>query len=294
MFSPQDVVINEFFIENKGENAEFTAEEKMLIRENDVRRLKKMRYYCNTTDCLREYMLNYFGEYTNKTDCGNCCNCMAEFEEKEVTQTCMFIIEAIEKTGQRFGAGVIVSLLRGERKPKLAGYKLERYDVFGCCSQMTEAFLKAVIEQMLLKEYLTETNDMYKVLKLAEDSEKLINEEELFYMKWSERKAVAEKSRQRPGRNAGKNNIISLNAKGMALFERLKAVRFELARTEHVPPYIIFSDKTLVDMCVRLPFTREEMLAVNGVGENKYDRYGIRFMQEIIDYTDAVKENYRV
>lgn len=290
LYSPQDVMINEFLIENKGQNAEFTEDELALIKENDIRRLRAMRFYCNTKDCLREYMLNYFGEYSGKSDCGNCSNCTAAYEEMEVTDICEDIIRAVTECRGRFGANVIIGTLRGENKAKLRTYGVSRLACYGVRKGVSEALLKSVFEEMLLKEYLTESNDIYRLIRTTPAAQELLSGETHIYIKWSEKKEAAKEART--VRKASNRRSDILNTKGLALFDELRRLRTEIAREENLPPYIIFSDKTLVDMCVKLPFTRAEMLTVTGVGENKYERYGIRFMQCIIDYTDAKKEKY--
>mgnify|MGYP005892988485 FL=1 len=275
LFSPQDVIINEFLIENKGENNEFTEEERKAVHDNDIRRLKKMRYYCSTKECLREYMLNYFGEYSGKDDCGNCSNCSAVFEEKDVTNTASAIIKTIKECHERFGTSVITGTLRGENKAKLRSYGVDRYSTFGMCRQMSESFIKGVIDKMLLDGYLRETDDMYRLLKLTETSDMLISGEEHLIMKWSERKEEFKKEKRTPK---------SLDADGLMLFERLRMLRIDIARNENVPPYIVFSDKALTDMCIKRPHTKAEMLNVNGVGENKYERYGKEFLKCIKEH----------
>ena len=150
-YSPQDVVIHEFLIEQKGQNTEFTQDDLDVIRENDIRRLNKMRFYCATKECLREYMLNYFGEYTNRRECGNCGNCNASFEEKDVTVLCRDMIACIRESGQRYGMGVIMGILRGSNTAKLKSYGVSRYETFGIQSKTSEAQLKAVAEELLLK-----------------------------------------------------------------------------------------------------------------------------------------------
>lgn len=275
LFSPQDVIINEFLIENKGENNEFTEEERKAVHDNDIRRLKKMRYYCSTKECLREYMLNYFGEYSGKDDCGNCSNCSAVFEEKDVTNTASVIIKTIKECHERFGTSVITGTIRGENKAKLRSYVVDRYSTFGMCRQMSESFIKGVIDKMLLDGYLRETDDMYRILKLTETSDMLISGEEHLIMKWSERKEEFKKEKRTPK---------SLDADGLMLFERLRMLRIDIARNENVPPYIVFSDKALTDMCIKRPHTKAEMLNVNGVGENKYERYGKEFLKCIKEH----------
>ena len=288
-YSPQDVMIAEFLIENKGENSEFTEEELELVKENDIKRLNKMRFYCATKNCLREYMLNYFGEYTNKHDCGNCANCNTVYEEKDVTDICEDIIKCITESNERYGMNVIIGALRGSNTARLRSYRVDRWKCFGIRKEIREAMLKNIVEELLLQGYLTETNDIYRIIKLTPECEEILTGDVTITCKWSERKEEAKSTKIRKKKN-GKAEI--LNAKGLALFDKLRARRMELAREENLPPYIIFSDKTLVDMCVKLPFTKDEMLEVTGVGENKYNRYGEQFIQEIVDFTDAVKDIY--
>lgn len=285
-YSPQDVMINEFLIENKGQNSEFTQEELELIKENDIKRLNKMRFYCSTKECLREYMLNYFGEYTRRQDCGNCGNCTASYEEKDVTDICIDVISCIQESGQRYGMNVIVGILRGSNTAKLKSYGVNRYASFGKRSSISEAMLKSIIEEMLFKEYLTETPDIYRIIKLDKSCEEILDGTTKILCKWSERKEAV-KETQTKSKKPGA--AIDLTPKELTLFGELKKLRLAIAREENMPPYIIFSDKTLADMCRKLPFTKEEMLSVNGVGENKYTRYGERFIQCIVDCTDAVR-----
>ena len=176
---------------------------------------------------------------------------------------------------ERFGTSVITGTIRGENKAKLRSYGVDRYSTFGMCRQMSESFIKGVIDKMLLEGYLRETDDMYRILKLTETSDMLISGEEHLIMKWSERKEEFKKEKRTPK---------SLDADGLMLFERLRMLRIDIARNENVPPYIVFSDKALTDMCIKRPHTKAEMLNVNGVGENKYERYGKEFLKCIKEH----------
>ena len=150
------------------------------------------------------------------------------------------------------------------------------------CRQMSESFIKGVIDKMLLDGYLRETDDMYRLLKLTETSDMLISGEEHLIMKWSERKEEFKKEKRTPK---------SLDADGLMLFERLRMLRIDIARNENVPPYIVFSDKALTDMCIKRPHTKAEMLNVNGVGENKYERYGKEFLKCIKEHENQDGDN---
>ncbi len=288
-YSPQDVMISEFLIENKGENTEFTEDELMLIKENDIKRLAKMRFYCTTKECLREYMLNYFGEYTGKHECGNCSNCNTVYEEKDVTDICIDIINCIKESNQRYGMNVIIGTMRGSNTARLRSYRVDRLKSYAIRKDVSEAVLKSIVEELLLQDYIIETNDVYRILKLTPECANILDGSARIICKWSPSKEKVANT-QIKAKKDRRSDI--LNSKGLALFDELRALRMDIARQENMPPYIIFSDKTLVDMCIKLPFTKEEMLSVNGVGDNKYQRYGEKFIQKIVDYTDAVKDKY--
>ena len=149
--------------------------------------------------------------------------------------------------------------------------------------------LKCIVEELLLQDYLIETNDVYRILKLTSECDGILDGSTRIICKWSPSKEKTSETQIKPKKDR-RSDI--LNSKGLALFDELRALRMDIARQENMPPYIIFSDKTLVDMCIKLPFTKEEMLLVNGVGENKYQRYGEQFIQKIVDCTDAVKDKY--
>ncbi len=291
LYSPQDVLLNEFLVENKGQNTEFTEEERALIRENDMRRLKAMRFYCATKDCLRSYMLSYFGERGVKARCENCGNCGADYEEKDVTLICKDIICAVQECRGRYGANVIIGTLRGENNAKLRTYGVNRLEHYGAQRGASEILLKNTLEEMLIKGYLSESSDIYRVLRVMPAAQDVSDGKVKVLLKWNGQQDGTKKARASVSAAKGKQQTM-LTGKGMALFDRLRKLRMEIAREEKIPPYIVFSDSTLVDMCIRLPFTKSEMLSVNGVGENKYARYGVRFLQCILDYTDAKKEKY--
>lgn len=280
LYSAQDVVINEFLIDRKGENTEFTEDELELIHENDIRRLNKMRYYCTTKNCLREYMLNYFGEYSGKEDCGNCSNCTAVYEDRNVTDICKRIIYCINECRGRYGANVIAGTLHGDRNAKLKSYNVDMLTSFGMCRDVNSALIKSAIEELVMRGFITETQDMYRLLGNTPESEEIVNGNTQVIIKWSQRKSEAktDKLRARPKKIS---TTVSLDAAGMVLFEKLRQLRLEIAKEENMPPYIIFSDKTLVDMCAKSPSNKDEMLHVSGVGENKYQRYGKRFIDAI-------------
>lgn len=219
LYSPQDIMINKFFIEHREPNPDIDAEEQARLMILDKRRLNAMVDYCKTTGCLREYILKYFGERPDnpkggRYNCHNCSNCVIDEAEREADEAYMY-------PGNRFSAPV-------SRNAAMVADRMKR----------SAAAAKSA--------YATPKS------KKPEDA---------------------------------------LNDRGVMLFNRLRELRKQIAVSVGVPPYVIFSDRTLIDMCLKVPFNEEEMLSVSGVGENKYERYGKVFMDEIYDFLDGMKQN---
>lgn len=288
LYSPQDVMINQFLLENKEQNPEFTADDLAAIRERDIERLRAMNYYCLSTRCLRAYLLSYFGE-RGKGRCGNCGNCQKEFTETDATEEARSIIACVRELRGRYGINVVAGTLAGERRAKLREYGMESCQSFGSLASLGEPSIKRLIHQMLADGYLTLTQDKYALLKLTPKSDIVVQGTQKFVARETKGDLLSQPAGQRaPAAIRRKSDI--LNSKGLDLFGRLRALRSEIARQEGMPPYIIFSDKTLVDMCIRLPFTHEEMLEVSGVGEHKMEKYGEPFLAELRAYTGGEKE----
>lgn len=282
LYSPQDVMINKFLIENKEARADMTEEDIIAVRERDEWRLKKMGYYCTTKECLRQFILKYFGENMAHA-CGNCSNCLTEYKETDVTDICIDIIKCIGELKGGFGANVVTGVLRGEKKSKLLSYGFDRLPSYGSEHMVSENRLKQIINEMVMNGILYKTDDRYSLIKLTSKSEMILNGKERFSIKVNDE--------QEKSLNAKRQRTSDiLNSKGFELFDRLRKLRLELARNESVPPYIVCSDKTLTDMCVKQPFTKDEMLNINGIGENKYNKYGNEFINAVKEFTGGTKQ----
>lgn len=293
LYSPQDVMINRFLLENKEQNSEYTPEENMAIRERDEERLRMMTYYCMTTDCLRGYILRYFGE-KGVSHCGNCLNCTREYEESDVTEAAVKIIGCIREVRQRYGINVISGMLAGEERAKLMEYGVMSYKSYGSLKGLQESEIKQIIHQLLIDDLLATSNDKYALLRVTALADEVTNGTKRIILK-SFKKTEERNEDIRTGRkksSGGLRRSDILNSRGLELFEQLRMLRTEIAREKGLPPYIIFSDKTLVDMCVRAPLSREEMLRVSGVGENKFEQYGERFLDIIKEYTGGIREKF--
>lgn len=293
LYSPQDVMINRFLMENKEQNSEYTQEENRAVRERDEERLRIMTRYCTTTECLREYILRYFGE-KGAGYCGNCLNCTREYEETDVTEAAVRIIAGIREVRQRYGINVIAGMLAGEERAKLREYGLTECQSFGSLRELQENEIKQVVNRLLDENILVTTNDRYALLRLTDLAEEVTAGARQVIFKKAKKTAQRENAFDSGKRSAASRMRRSdiLNSRGLELFERLRELRTRIAGEESLPPYIIFSDKTLVDMCIKAPLSREEMLRVSGVGENKYERYGERFLSVITEYTGGIKEKF--
>ncbi len=279
LYAGQDVVTNQFFIDNNKDNQELDEVTRQLVAQRDRERLRKMTFYCFTNDCLRDYILRYFGEYGSGY-CGNCTNCLSQFETVDVTEIARSIVGCVQSSRQRFGTTVIVDTVHGANTAKIRSYRMDANPHYGELAKIPTHKLRKVINHLQLYGYLHVTNDEYAIVKLTEKSEAVLLGEEQISMKMAkeqEHPAKVKREKRRKGVLSGLGDMEFTEAEEK-LFERLRALRTEIAREEKVPPYIVFSDKTLIHMCLLKPKTKAGMLAVSGVGEFKYEKYGERFL----------------
>lgn len=278
-YAGQDVKTNEFLIEQQMENQELEREEQELIRERNYERLRKMTFYCFTNECLRDYILRYFGEYGG-TYCGNCRNCFTEFQDVDVTEEAKGILNLVVSSGQRYGIQAVVDAVHGSDSAKVRQFRLSENPYYGVMKDRTIVRLRQILNDLLVKEYLWLTPGDYPVLKLREKGRQFLQEKDspqIFL------KLPKEQEKTEIKQKAQKKRAVE-DVKYPELFEILRRHRYQLAQKSHIPPYIIFSDKTLREMSTYLPVNREEMLAINGVGNSKYEKYGKAFENLIQDF----------
>lgn len=278
LYGGQDVITNQMFIESNQDNQELDPITRRLVEERDRERLKKMTYYCFTNDCLRDYILRYFGEYKDNY-CGNCSNCLTGFETVDVTDIAKAMIGCTETSRQRYGANVIMDTLHGANTAKIRNYGMNENPHYGVLSKVPVYKLRQVMNHLLLKEYLSVTNDEYAIVKLTQKAAAVLNEEETILMKMAKEEAAVSGVKENRKTKKSSSVALDLSKADEELFEKLRTLRIKIAKEEKVPPYIVFSDKTLIHMSVQKPKNREEMLMVSGVGTFKYDKYGERFLE---------------
>ena len=278
-YSGQDVVTNQRFIEYNQDNEELDDFTRAIVMERDRERLKKMTYYCFTNECLRDYILRYFGEYGSNY-CGNCSNCLSQFETVDVTVEAEKITECVKTSRQRYGINVILDTVHGANTAKIRQYKMDKNPCYGTLAKVPAWRLRQIFNHLLLEEYLTTTNDEYMLVKLTEKSDSLLEGKVSVSMKMAKEQEKTEKTAvKKKKKTAG----VLLSNEQEALFEKLRQLRMEIAKEEKVPPYIVFSDKTLVHMCQVRPENKAQMLKVSGVGEFKYQKYGESFLEVILN-----------
>lgn len=268
LYSGKDVRLNQFLIEQGSGHEEMEEAVRMELQQKEKERLKSMTFYCTIPSCLRHYMLKYFGEESDGF-CGSCSNCLTQYEECDIRMEASRLVECIRHSGERFGKTMIVDIVKGSANAKIKSYHLDRNPAYGALKDSSRNHLYEILQHLLFQGILKQSEDGYSILSI--DQEELLHTGKPLMMK-----IVKEKQVQKPvAQTYGGDN---------RLFELLRICRSQLARKAHVPPYMVFSDKTLHDMCAKVPHTREEMLEVSGVGEVKYDKYGEAFLKVIASF----------
>lgn len=280
LFSPQDIVINRFLLDHK-EMQDLDPADRETVRERDARRLQVMERYCYTTECLRNYILKYFGENPEKP-CQDCGNCLREFETLDMTEAAKKVINCVYEAKGRYGRQIIIDTVAGAKTARLEEIGAVHYKSYGVLAGTNKNLLRRLVEQLVLEGYLRVGD--YQVLKLGDISD-LKNPEASVSIKITDEDKQPEKAAKTKKKA---KSVETLTSSGYKLFERLKKLRLEIAREESMPPYIIFSDKTLIDMAAKKPSSKPEMLDVSGVGENKFAKYGERFLEAIEEYRREV------
>jgi ATP-dependent DNA helicase RecQ len=270
LYSPKDVRLNRFMIENSEGNDELTIEENEQIRERDFERLKHMTFYSTTNDCLRGFILRYFGG-DKKAYCGKCSNCLSVHKLVDVTIDAQKIMSCIARTGQRYGKTVICDVLKGSKSEKILKAELNSQSTYGIMKEVTARHIFGTIDFLAEKEYISADNET-EVLKLLPKSRDVLFGRERLVMKKVENSEKVVKT-HRPE--------VPVDSE---LLDALKALRKSIASKKSVPAYVIFSDATLIDMCKKCPETPDEMLEVSGVGRTKLEKFGKEFLEVIAKF----------
>lgn len=271
LYSPGDVHTQMFFIENNNDNDELTDEQREKIKKNDYYKLNKMVGYCTTTTCLRNYILNYFGEFHTK-ECKNCSACLKEYKLTDVTVDSQKILSCIIRTGQCYGASTITSVLAGSKMESIINLGLDKQSTYGIMKATKKTAISELINKLIDEEYIYKTQDQYPVLKVTKKSYPILKGQKTLNM----RLAVKEELHREV-------QPVDVNK---TLFNKLKEHRKYLADKASVPPYVIFSDATLREMCIQLPTNENDFLRISGVGIKKQEKYAKEFIPIIKQYKE--------
>ena len=271
LYSGQDVQVHKYLIEQSIETPE--------RQEVELRKLQSMIDYCFCSNCLRKYMLNYFGESTVWTTCDNCSSCKGSGDKVNVTKEAKAIFRAIMGTDERYGASMITSIVRGERTDRIMRAGHDALPVFGLLSNVDEKSIKGLIQQFVASGYLRSSSGKYPVLSLTAGAEEVLaghkEVEEIrqhVSVPSQTSRSTSTTSRGKPSSGSG------------GLFEHLRQHRKRLAEEAGLRPYLIFPDTVLIDLANLRPTTLGEFGNVKGVGEAKLKKYGLGFLQAIAEY----------
>jgi len=258
LYSPGDKHIQKFLIDQ--------VESSPTRKEEHLKKLQQMVDYCHTSRCLRAYILEYFGDQKVPASCNNCSSCNDQRDLKDITVEAQKILSCVYRLDQRWGITVTAKVLAGSKSQKILESNFDQLSTYGIMPGYTIKEIKNLINLLVADDYLSQSGAKYPLLKLNQKSYQIMNGElEVEKRVEAEQKQVSEDSE---------------------LFMILKELRKEISQKEGVPPYIIFHDSTLKDMCRVLPQNQSQMLEVSGVGEVKYSRYGREFLTKIKENTE--------
>ena len=232
-------------------------------------KMDTMVAFCQTKSCRRKYLLGYFGEKYSQ-DCGNCDVCFQKNNKSDMTIFSQMLLSAVVRLGQQFGLGHVILVLRGSQSAKVTNAQKE-LSVYGIGKDRSDDFWKRLGFQLIAEGYLLQEDPQRPILKLSDLAWEKLKRKEKFLLAMEE-------------------EVFNLrepsNKKDEALFERLKNVRKVLADQQNVPPYIVFSDATLVEMSQRYPRSEKELIRIGGIGQLKLEKYGKTFLKEINAHID--------
>lgn len=285
LWNESDIVTRRRLLDSDYENERLTPEEQEAVRASKRRLLDAMVGYCRTTDCLHAYMTRYFGETAGaaaKTDgkcVGGCANCEHTFETIDVTDIARAISRCVHDVNQHVGSGKIVKVLRGSKAQDLSYLNPESLLSFGMLDEVPEARIRDVLSQMATDGFLTIAEGRLPIVGFGPRAAETVAPE--FHYDIKKIKRADARARRTPDVSTPAVGSYVPDDGDEALFQKLRALRLDIARELGKPPYIVFSDKTLRDMVRVKPITDDQFLAVNGVGESKLKQYGERFMAAI-------------
>ncbi|SDE18066.1 DNA helicase RecQ [Sporomusa acidovorans] len=255
LFGPQDPLLQRFLIDKSVEQPE--------RKQHELKKLQEMVDYCHTPDCLRHYILQYFGEPTTEEGCGHCGNCTADGEQVDITVDAQKVFSCIYRLKERFGISVIADVLKGSKNKKVQQLGLDRLPTYGLMAERTVQAIKSLVQRLVATGYLRLTESEYPVVKLEPEASLVLRGETRVWQKvFTERQPVQDDT----------------------LFELLRQCRKRISERENVPPFVVFADTTLREMSQHRPQDLDAMHQIKGIGELKLQKYGKEFLAVITRY----------
>ncbi|MEW8969897.1 MAG: DNA helicase RecQ [Mesobacillus sp.] len=264
LYSSQDVQVQRFLIDQSADRERIGPE---------LEKLQQMVGYCHTEECLQSYILHYFGE-TDTEPCGRCGNCTESRETEDVTKDAQMVLSCIIRMGQKYGKAMTANVLTGSRNKKVLEFRLDKLPTYGLMKDRNAKQVNDLIEFLISQELIGVEHGTYPTIYVPEKGKDVLLGKTKVFRK--EAVQVKQVSNDDP------------------LFEELRELRREVAAAEKVAPFMIFSDSSLKDMCLKLPLTDAEFLNVAGVGEHKLQKYGAPFIQRIIEFCEKHPERQPV
>ncbi len=283
LYNGKDFMINKFLIDSRedDESIDIDPEVAARIKENSYKRLREMTFYSTTNNCLRNYILKYFGENPDMY-CGNCSNCDTKFEIVDVSIESQKILSCVKRTGERFGKVMIIDVLTGSENKKVLQWGFDKLSVYGISKENSQR-IRMIIDNLITLGYLNQTDQEYPTLALNLKSWDILSGKKKLEIKIPKEK---EKKEKIPKAKAGRYMQIQDGKQG--IFKELRKLRSRLAREQSVPAYMIFSDATLIDMSNKEPKTLVDLMEVSGIGQVKCDKYGKECIAAIKAYTEGL------
>lgn len=284
LYSGRDVMIHKYLINESVHEPE--------RRRIEMSKLQQMINYCFTTDCLRKYMLNYFGETVNWTRCDNCGSCLHKGALRDLTKEAKAIFKAVIDTEERYGAAMITDIVAGNRTDRIVRYGYDRLPVFGRLEDMDDREIKGLIRQFTSLGYLDCATGKYPILSITPAGEAVLDgSAKVTEVRRQLVKVRPDGPRQRAGAAHfdGTGNSMTMKRRASNkpnLFEALRQHRKTLSEQLKVPPYLIFPDTVLIDMASMRPQTLADLYKIKGIGEAKLQRFGLSFLKVISTFSD--------
>ncbi len=269
LYGSKDVQTNRWMIENSEPNPNLDPDTQETIVQRDLDRLRKMEYYCLTQDCLRNYILGYFGEKADER-CDNCSSCAFGSALVDATVEAQQALSCVVRCGQRFGSGVIMDVLRGVENDRILENEFQALSTYGLMRGKTVSEVRRLLDALRIQGYLQQTDGERPVLRLLPAARGILMGEKKFEMRVP---VAPEKPKKRMAEGSAEVDEV--------LFEKLKKLRAKLAARQSVPAYVVFTDATLRELSAVKPENEQDLLRVSGVGEKKAVRYGKTFLEEI-------------